>query len=526
MTTRTRTEPEPAAGSAAAGSRVERLAGLVFLIAAVKLGVHLASAGAYGFFRDELYYLACAQHLDWGYVDHPPFSILVLWLTQALAGDSLLAIRMPAALAGAATVFGAGAIARELGGGRWAQGLAALAVLVAPVHLVIDSFFSMNALDVLVWTVAAWLLIRLARTGDQRLWGVLGIALGIGLQNKVSVLWLGAGLAAGLLLLSPGRRALRTRGPWLCAAVTLAIFLPHLLWQAALGWPTAEFMRNATAMKMVPTSPVAFLSAQVIVQHPLTLPIWLAGLGFLLLARSGRYRHVAFLFLVPLLILLLAGNSRPNYLSPAFPFVLAAGAVALERLLTDQRQRWLRGATLVVLLAGGAITAPVALPILPPERYAAYAAALGLTPQQAERTAVGVLPQHLADRFGWPELAEEVARVYHALPDEERRDAAIFGDNYGRAGALDHFGPALGLPAAISGHNNYFFWGPRGHSGDVVIIIGGDVEDHQRVFEKVEVAGRTECRYCMPYENHVPIFVGRRLRAPLAEIWPGTKKFI
>jgi hypothetical protein len=494
--------------------------------AALKLAAHLVVGKGYGYFRDEFYYLACSDHLDWGYVDHPPLSILLLWIGRRLLGDSVVAIRVLPALAGAATVGLAGWMARALGGGRFAQALAMTALLVAPLHLAVGGFFSMNAFDALLWALAACLLIRVLQENRLSHWLILGVVLGLGLLNKISVLWLGLGLLAGLVL-TRERRLLLTRGPWLAGAVSLALFLPHVLWQVAHGWPTLEFIRNATTHKMVAMAPVDFLLAQVRLMHPLNVPIWLAGLAYLLAHRVGRrYRLLGIVFLTVLVLLVVNRASRPGYLGPAYTMLFAAGGVAIEAWLREAPwRRWIRAAALALLVAGGAALAPLALPILPVETYIAYARRLGVAPSTGEKKKIGALPQHYADMFGWDSLVEKLRDVHRALPPGERETAGIFVMNYGEAGAIDLLGRRHGLPLATSGHNNYWLWGPRGYTGQVMIIVGGSEADHREAFERVEVAGVTDCDYCMPYEDGQPIFVARGLRWPLSEVWPRLKHF-
>ncbi|HET7697093.1 MAG TPA: glycosyltransferase family 39 protein [Vicinamibacterales bacterium] len=500
-------------------ARMELLA-----IAGATLLLHAAAGARYGYFRDELYYLACSDHLALGYVDHPPLSIAVLRLARLVLGDSLWAIRLPAWLAAAATVFVTGLLARQIGGARFAQILAALCVVVGPVYLGVGHFFSMNALDLLFWSVSALAFVHAISSTRPAWWVALGVLLGLGLLNKISVLWLGAGMAA-VLLLTGARRHLTTAGPWLTAAIAGALFLPHVVWQIQHGWPTLEFIENATTRKMSPVAPLEFLANQIVVQHPITLPVWTAGL-LLLFRRGGQRldaRALVWLFVVPAAILLVSGTARANYLSPAFPMIFAAGAVAIERMV--QRQ-WLRAGMVVAIVAAGAVTAPAGLPVLPVETFIRYAAALRLAPRAEEKTRVGLLPQHYADQFGWPELAREVSAVYAGLSPDERGRCAILATNYGRAGAIDFFGRELGLPRAISGHNSYYLWGPRDYTGDVMIIVGGSYEDHAPDFEQVVEMRAVRCRYCMPYEDGVRIFVCRRLKMPLRDAWRSIKDYI
>jgi 4-amino-4-deoxy-L-arabinose transferase-like glycosyltransferase len=506
----------------------KRATAALLAMATFALVLHAAVGGRYGYFRDELYYLACTDHLAFGYVDHPPLSIALLWVMRRVFGDALWAIRLLAWLSMAVTVFATGLLARELGGGRFAQVTAALCVLVGPVYLAVGHFYSMNALDVLLWTLAAFAFARAVASGRPAWWIALGVLLGLGLENKISVLWLGAGIAAALVLTS-ARRWLRTPWPWASGAVAAVLSVPHVIWQVRNGWPTLEFMHNATTMKMVRVSPLDFLVNEIVVQHPITFPIWAAGLVFLFAAPRAYtatrmpHRALAWVFAVPAAILIASGTSRANYLSPAFPILFAGGGVALGAWVA---RTWTRAGILAALAAFGAVTAPLGLPLLQPDRFIAYAQALRLAPRAEERTRPGLLPQHYADQFGWRELAVTVGEVYFSLSPEERQKCAILATNYGRAGAIDFFGPALGLPPAISGHNNYFLWGPRAYTGEVMIVVGGSVEDHAPHFAEVRLVARTSCRYCMPYEDGVPIFLCRGLRTPLPTVWGEVKQFI
>ncbi|HEX9801413.1 MAG TPA: glycosyltransferase family 39 protein, partial [Thermoanaerobaculia bacterium] len=358
-----------------------------------KLAIHLATIGGYGIFRDELYYLACSRRLAWGYVDQPPFSIALLAIQRGLFGESLFALRILPALAGAGIVLVVGLMTRRFGGGALAQSIAMACALAAPHALAIHHFYSMNAFDGLVWALAAWLLVDLLAEPERRTrgWLALGALLGSGLLNKVSVLWLGAGMAVGLAL-SPARRSLRTPGPWLAAVLALLVFLPHLAWQAANGWPTLEFIANATGEKMAHISPGAFLLRQVEMMNSFSVIIWTGGLVWL--ARKPQWRALAWIWLTVLVILVVNGASRPGYLAPAYAWLFAAGGVGWESEI--DRRPWfsrVRWALPVAVLAFGALFAPLALPLLSVERYVAYAARMGQAPSTDERKQLGELPQ-------------------------------------------------------------------------------------------------------------------------------------
>jgi len=504
--------------------------GVVLALAGAKVVVHLVSAVAfgYGYFVDELYYLATARHLAWGYVDLPPLLPALTALVRNTLGDSLLAVRLLPSLAGAALVVLTAWLARRLGGGRWAQALAALAVLVSPVRLAIDSFLSMNALEPLFWIGCAAVLVHLLQGGDRRWWLAFGALAGVGLLNKHSMAFFGVAVVVGLLATREGRRQMGQRWFWLGGVVALAIFLPNLVWVASHGFPHLEMLANIRADgRNVALSPLAFLGQQVLANHPLALPVWLGGLGWLLAGREGRrYRALGIAFLVVIAEMLLL-DGRIYYPAPAYPMLLAAGGVAIERGLARLRsaraRRWVPAAYAALLLASGAVLAPLFVPLLPPARHVAYASALGFDQPRIENHRLGPLPQLHADRFGWPEMAREVARIYRALPPEDRARAAVFGQNYGQAGAIDLFGPALGLPPALSGHLSYHDWGLHGFDGSVLIVMDDDRETLEQYFGDVEYGGRVEHPYSMPYQ-HFDVWVCRDPKVEFAAVWPRLRK--
>ena len=499
----------------------------------------LVTIQGYGYFRDELYYLANAEHLGFGYVEHPPFIGVVAALVRATFGDSRFAIRLLPAIAAAATVWIGVLLVREFGGGRFARALAGLSLLTMPGLIGTCSILSMNAFDVFCWAACALVVTRILRGGDQRLWILFGLLAGLGLENKISVLFLGVGIVAGLVL---SRRWDVFRSGWLWAGGALAglIFAPYVVWQAAHGWPLLEFMANARRLKNVDLSFMAFMREQLLIANPLALPVWASGLGYLLFARTARpFRAIGWIYPVVLAAMLAAGDAKPYYLIPAYTVLFAAGGVAIERF--SRRAEALRrpmnlgsivagsvrAIVVVLVVVGGVLTAPLAKPVLPLETFVRYSRALGLSASSGERQRLGRLPQMYADMQGWPELAETVANVYWTLPASERAEACVFAQNYGQAGAIDLFGPRLGLPKAISGHNSYDFWGPRNCSGDVLIVIGDNRKHLEELFEHVELGATYHCADCMPYEATKGIWVARKLRrGTLQTLWPEVKRFI
>lgn len=500
---------------------------IISYFALFKLLLHFVFNGGYGYFRDEIYYAACGEHLDWGFVDHAPMIAFVARMTRELFGDSLFALRFFPAVAGAVKVLLAGLITRELGGRRFAQALACLAVIIAPIYLGIDNFLSMNAFEPVFWMGCAYVVILILNGGSEKLWLLFGLSAGLGLMNKHSMLFFGFGLFAGLLL-TRTRRLMLGKWFWLGGFVAVVVFLPNVIWEIKHQWPTLELLRNvADSNKNVVLSPLGFLGQQALIMHPLVVPICLAGLYFFFFTgEGGKHRALGIAYLVTL-IEFIVFKGKHYYLAPIYPMLLAPGAIFIDRFAEARRLRWLKPAVVSTLIVGGLITVPFVLPVLPVETYRKYAAVLPLTEgAKTENHRQGKLQQQYADMFGWENQAATVARVYSTLSPEEQSKCAIFGQNYGEAAAIDFFGPRYGLPKAISGHQSYFLWGPRDYTGEVMIVIGDNRKTLEGLFERVEQGETIHCEYCMPYEDDLPVWLCRGLKTPIAELWPKVKKWI
>ncbi len=499
------------------------------LFAAGVVLLQLAVTGRYGIFRDELYYLACADHLAWGYVDHPPLSIFALAMWKAVAGDGLLALRIPGAMLNGAAAVLAALLAREMGGMRLAQLLAAVAVGLMPGVLAVGGFYSMNSLDICFWLVAAVTAARLLRGGGPNLWLLLGATIGLGLLNKHSVVLLLGGLALGFLLW-PQRARLRERQLWLGAALAIALVLPHIVWQIQNGWPTVEFVQNARELKLARLSAGGFWRETLLMMHPLAAPLAALGLGALLLGRRLRaFRPLGVAAAAAIAVIFIA-HGKPYYTVAAWTLAMAAGATALEALLWRGGRAVRRaagGAYIALLIGGGLAIAPLAIPILPVDRLLAYQSALGIAPASGERHEQGALPQHFADRFGWDELAWAVSDVVALLPPEERASCLIIAANYGEAGAVRYFGRQRRLPPVASGHNSFHLWGlPPGGPWRAVVAVGFSEQELRHGFEQVEEAGRHREELAMPYQADMPIHVCRGWRITPAQAWALMKRYI
>ncbi len=495
---------------------------IVLYIAAASFVAHMLTAGRYGYFRDELYYLACARHLAFGYVDQPPMIALAAWLTTHTLGNSLPALRFLPALAGAATIWLTAMIARELGGGRFAQSLAALSTALAAVYAINAHLLTMNVFEPLLWMGCAWIMVRIVKTGNQKLWLWFGVLAGLGLENKYSMAFFGFAVVVGLLLVRE-RKAFRSRWIWLGGAIALAIFLPNLIWNIQHHWPFLELMHNIRASgRDIVRGPLAFMGDQIFMMSPINLPVWMAGLLFLFFGRDGkRFRVLGWTFLA-LLATMMILHGKDYYSAPAYPMLLAAGAVAIEN--AARVRGCLKPATLLALIVGTAPLVPMMIPVLPLETYVKYQETIGLAPPAAEKSHLSSpLPQYYSDELGWQEMTLAVAQAYDRLPFGLRSVTAIYAQNYGEAGAIDFFGPQYGLPKAICPHQNYYLWGPRQYRGLSMIILGDTREHLEQYFGQVIRAGS----FGVPYSlERGPIWVCTQPKGwNLQQIWPKLKKW-
>jgi Dolichyl-phosphate-mannose-protein mannosyltransferase len=502
-----------------------------YVIALIYFALHLITSTRYGYFRDALYYLACSEHLAFGYVDQPPLIAWLGWIARHTLGTSLPALIFWPALAGAARIVLTAAFARELGAGRFGIILAAALAATPGVWWVIDHQFAMNCLEPLFWGGLAYVVLRLIKTQNPKWWLVFGVIAGVGLLNKYSLVVFAAALLVGLLL-TRNRRLLFT--PWILAGGMIAflIFLPNLIWNIQHHWPFLELMQNVRATgKDVVLPPGKYLLQQVLMMNPVSFPFWFGGLLFLLFSREARGgRALGWTFVITIVFFMIT-HGKDYYAAPAYVIVLAAGAVATERLLTTRfsargkLRAVLQTACFVWLVLGVGPLLPLVLPVLPIETFLRYQSHLPFEVPKTETSFVGeTLPQYYADEFPWPGMVEAVARVYHSLTPEEQKRTAIFANNYGQAAAIDFFGPQYGLPKAISGHQNYFLWGPRDYTGDIVIVLGDEESDAQEHFESVSVAATLNNPYAYRYENF-PILLCRGLKWNLQTEWSRVKNW-
>jgi hypothetical protein len=527
---------QPAAVGKTVRADLRPILQLSLLFAAFKLAIQiigniLAQHAGYGIFRDELYYLFCGQHLAFGYVDQPPLVALQARLTEILFGhNTMWTLRLISGLAGAAKVFLTGLLVWALGGGRKAAALAMLGVTAAGVYLGIDSYLSMNSFDPVFWMLCALALICIVRSDSpseiRNWWIVFGLSAGVAFENKDSVLFFLVAMLVALLL-TPQRRILANR--WFAVSVLLIVVvaLPNLLWQVHYHFPTLEWLRDVQKSdKDVKLSPGPFFLAQILTLNPVNILLWVPGVLWLLFSKAARSFRFLGVFYLLFLALMMAMHAKDYYLAPAYPVFFAAGGVARTAWAGTKSGRNVGlGVYAGILIVSIGLFLPFSVPVFPPQQWLAYAKKLHFTPKDSENHSATPLPQFYADRFGWHELVGQVTAIYNALPPQERAVTGIFAGNYGEASAINILGKPYGLPTAISGHQNYWIWGPRAYTGEEMIIINDAPPDEMKpYYDSCTVVGERNHPYAMPWE-HGPIYVCHGRKKTYQTDWIDLKHY-
>ena len=515
---------------------------IIWAIALAKLLFHIYFNNRYGYFRDEFDYMSCGDHLGWGYVDQPPLIPFLTHISRAILGDSLRSIRFIPALASSLLVVQTAVLAREFGGRRFALLLSAITVVVAPQYLSNGSLLGTNCLEPNLWMGCAYFaILAIKRAGTEnapRYWLWFGVVAGLGLQEKYSIAVFGFGIVVGLLL-TPQRRVFLNPWIWLGGLAAFLIFLPNLLWNIHYHWPFVELMHNirAEGRDVVLPLPQYFLQ-QTLLVDPIAAPIWLTGLFALLFSsRLKPYRALGWCYLVCFTVFFVL-HGKNYYLAPVYPMLLAAGAVVIDSAIDGRkdgqpetirpRRMWLKAAIAIVLLASGAHLLPITVPVLSPDNFLAYTRTLPFKlPVMEHSHARAALPQWYADQFGWEEIVAETAVAWNRLTPDERKDEAcgIFAQDYGQAGAIDFLGRRYGLPRSISGHQTWFVWGPRGYSGNCLIVLDDRRERLEQLWTSVEYVGQSADN---PYalEKQIDVYICRGPKfGTFAELWPQIKRW-
>jgi hypothetical protein len=507
-------------------SRLRTAMILIWAIALAKLAFHIYFNNRYGYFRDEFDYMSCGDHLSWGYVDQPPLIPFLTHISRAVLGDSLRAIRFIPALASSLLVVETALIARELGGKFYALLVSAVCVIVAGQYLSNASLLGTNCLEPNIWMGCAYLVILAIKRNDPRYWLWFGVLAGLGLEEKYSIAFFLIGIVVGLLL-TKQRGFLGNQWIWLGGAAALLIFLPNLLWNIHYQWPFLQLMHAIRAEgRDVVLGPVQFFLQQMLIVTPVTVVVWIPGLiALLFYERLKPYRMLGWCYVVTYGIFYLL-HGKAYYLSPIYPMLFAAGAIAIESWLDRPLGRWLRPVLIIVLLATGIYVAPIAVPVFSPDHFIAYMKELPFKlPVMEHSHTRAVLPQWYSDQFGWKEMVDETAVAWNQLSPGERQGCAIFAQDYGQAGAIDFFGRQYGLPHAISGDRSYWIWGPNGYSGNCLIVLNDRVERLDELYENVRYVG-TSANNPYALERNISVFIctGPKFGA-LKKLWPSLKRW-
>jgi hypothetical protein len=500
---------------------------IAFLAGLFTFALHAATAWRYGYFRDELYFIACAHHLAWGYVDQPPLVAMAAWLAIPF-GDSLIALRALPIIASALATVVAVAIARDLGGGRYARILAAVGVALMPAYLALGNLLTTTSFESLSWTLVAWIAIRLIRAPSPaerpRLWIYLSLAAAFGLYGKYSMaLALGCFLAG--LLLTPQRRILSTLWFPIAIVATFVLVLPNFVWQAAHGFPFIDVLRGDAAHRHpfnnglvlesrdLASNTIAYIGEQIVYTNPVAVPVWVAGLvGPFLVQRLRDVRFVSFAWVL-LAIVAVVLQAKGYYTTGIYAALLAVGAVVVERAVS-----WLRISALAVICAVALVSMPMSIPVLSIPQFLAYSKTLGLTGRDG--TPVHLIQPLYAEQFGWDRLARDVSKIYFAIPPGTRALTAVYADTYADAGAIDFFGPHYGLPKAISSQNTYWLWGPRDYDGQTLIAIGASRIDLLKThYEQCQLVAESTEPLKWVVEGPSPIYFCTGAKQPFNEIW-------
>lgn len=510
---------------------------IILIITFLKLAIHLFANAFlnYGIFRDELYYAACSNRLDMGYVDQPPLSIYILAVSKFIIGDSLFALRFLPAVASALVVYLTGLITLKMGGGKRAVLIACISIMAAPIYWAMFTFYSMNSFDILLWALGYYVLVLFINNEDvnknKKYWLLLGFLIGLGSLNKISFLWFCTGLFVGLLL-TDKRKQLLTIYPYIAAIIALLIFLPFIIWNITHNFAHLEFIKNASNLKYSSLNPVVFIVEQWRMLNIIAPPVYLLGLYYLLINKEGKkFRLAGCIYTVTLIILLINWHSKPEYMAPAYIILFAGGGMFIERLFGERYVIIPKYVIPAILIIMGLLSLPFSMPTLPVRQYVAYAEFMGQKPSTSEHNELSELPQFYADMFGWEELAQTVSRVYTSLPKDEQKNTVAFAQNYGNAGSIEYFSKKYPLPEVVCPHNNYWLWGRdelvKNHlSPSVLIMLGGEKEDYLKYFDEVNVVSVFKNRYAMPYESNKPIFICRKPKTPLYKVWDKVRFYI
>ncbi|HEY8312116.1 MAG TPA: glycosyltransferase family 39 protein, partial [Gemmatimonadaceae bacterium] len=499
-------------------------------IAALSLALHavVLAVTPFGIHRDEFLYFSMGNHLRLWHMDFPPAIAMLGAVSQFIFGHTVAAARVFPAIEGTILVVLAALFARELGGRRFAQGFAALCVLASPLYLRSSTLFQPVVLDQICWTLALLAIARVARaeleSGDRRsAWLSFGVAIGLGLLCKFSILFLCVSVLAAVLL-TPMRRELLTPWPWIAVLIMLIIGSPSVVGQITLDYPVVAQMRALNAGQLQHVTPAEYFSMQLMFLGPVGLLVAITGAVAMLVSDQLRRYAAVSLSCILAFLLLLVLHGKPYYIGPIYPALLGAGAVVLGG-MNSQRARLVvpavRWSAVALTIAFSLIALPMSLPILSVTATARYAARFaGGVALRTNHGTIDQLPQDFADMLGWRDEASTLASVYRSLSPAEQRETVIVTGNYGQAGAAEFYASEFKLPPVVSTAGSFWFFGPGKLPGAVVISVGVDVRDLRKFWSSVAEVRRLERPWSVAEERDKPIFVSRGPRTSLQALWP------
>jgi 4-amino-4-deoxy-L-arabinose transferase-like glycosyltransferase len=499
--------------------RLKSLTSTTALLAYLALAdfiVHMISATNYGYFRDELYYIVSGtQHLSLGYVDFPPFIACVAALLYVISKDSLFSIHVVPALIESILVFVTGMIARELGGGRRAQLLAAISSLLTLDFLAFGSIFTPDSFDSLWWSLLAYLIIRICKRKEPKLWILAGLVVGIGLLTKLTIFFFVAALFVSFLAIPSSRKYLRSKWIAVGGLVAIVFILPMIYWNYVHGWPMIQFYESFRG-DVSGGGPLNFIFSQIAGISFLNVPIFLIGVYFYLRSEGGdQLRSIGLTYII-LFVFMTALNMKVYYLMPAYPMLYAGGAILIEKSSISKKGvfRWFSSEPFIACLIIVAILiAPTVIPVLSPSTMIRT---YGTSDYQ----------NVLADKYGWSLMVSNLTQAYNTLPASVKSQACIFTSNYGEASAVNFLGKNLGLPKAISGHNNYYIWGPDSCTGQVLITIGVSLSTLQLGYKNITMLTTLNCQDCISYEQTLPVYLCMNPNfTSIAVLWPTVRQY-
>lgn len=500
--------------------RGSELAVVAVALIAFKLAMHVAAAvfTPYEFHRDEFLYFAMGNHLQFLRMDFPPMIAMLAEVVRAVGGSSLFAYRALPALAGTAIVWLAVLTARELGGGRIAQVITAVAVIFNPLFLRAASLFQPVVFDQFWWMLGFYALVRLGSSDDRRWWILLGVAGGLGLLSKFSILFFGAAVLAGVLLAR--RRDLLTAGPWMALGIALVLGAPSLLGQIALDWPLFDQMAGLKQGQLDRMTLSGYVAEQLLWGPAAFVFAVLGAVAFVRSPALARHRVVGW-SAIAAFVLYAVTKGKSYYVGPIYPVLFAGAGVWVEQIARPNLRRGIAWSMIGLTVLFGAATLPFGLPVLPPEQMARYAAATGVTAGvRTNRGGLLALPQDYADMTGWREKVDAVAAVYTSLPPAEQAEVVLYGDNYGQAGALEFYGRELGLPSVVSLAGSFYLFGPGERPGKIVIFLGVKRSDLEELgCASLDEVARVKNRWGVREEQDVPILLCRQPRLTVQEVW-------